>query len=216
MTLASIDSIVGAFSEEQVGRLTGLSVKQLRYWDRTGFYVPALADENRRAAYSRIYSFRDVVALKTLGILRKQHDVPLQHLRQVADKLAHIKAELWTSTKLYVLNRKVIFHEPGTHKPREVVSGQYVIGIPLSGVVNDAKRDVKKLAQRHDGVGTVERSRHVAHNAWVVGGTRIPTAAIMRFHEAGYTVAQIIKEYPALTAKDVRAALKHESTGMAA
>ena len=207
--MASIDNIVGAFSEDQVERLTGLSVAQLRYWDRTGFYAPALADENRSAAYSRIYSFRDVVALKTLGILRKKHNVTLQHLRLVAEKLAHLKASLWTATKLYVLNRKVIFHEPGTHKPREVVSGQYVIGIPLSSVVNDAKRDAKKMVRRHEGVGTVERSRHVAQNAWVIGGTRVPVSAILGFHEAGYSAAEIIKEYPVLKPSDIKAALRH-------
>jgi hypothetical protein len=32
----------------------------------------------------------------------------------VAEKLSHLKDELWTGTTLYVLNKRVIFHEPGT------------------------------------------------------------------------------------------------------
>ena len=84
-------SIVAAFSEEQVERLTGLTKAQLRYWDKTGFFAPKFADENRRRAYSRLYSFKDVVALRTISILRNQHNVPLQHLRKVAEKLSHLK-----------------------------------------------------------------------------------------------------------------------------
>ena len=93
----------------------------------------------------------------------------------------------------------------------------YVIGLPLQTVINDTKRDVEKLHQRRpEQVGQVERSRHVAHNAWVVAGTRITTAAIRRYHEAGYTTPAIIKEYPDLTADDIKAALAHEREASAA
>jgi DNA-binding transcriptional MerR regulator len=212
MSKLALGNIIAAFSEDQVERLTGLTKAQLRYWDSTGFFRPKFTDENRRAAFSRLYSFKDVVALRTLGILRNEYDVPLQHLRKVADKLSHLAGDLWTGTKLYVLNRKVIFHEPGTDLPREVVSGQYVIGtVLLKTVVSDTKKDIEKLHRRDPSkVGRVERSRFVSRNAWVIGGTRIPTAAIRRFKEAGYTIAQIIAEYPDLKPQDIRAALLHE------
>jgi hypothetical protein len=32
--------VVSIFSAEQVCRLTGLSARQLRYWDLTGFFSP--------------------------------------------------------------------------------------------------------------------------------------------------------------------------------
>jgi uncharacterized protein (DUF433 family) len=49
----------------------------------------------------------------------------------------------------------------------------------------------------------------VAHNAPVLAGTRIPVRAIKRFNEAGYSVAQILSEYPTLTESDVVAALAY-------
>lgn len=209
--MSTLKSIISAFSEEQVSRLTGLTKGQLRYWDSTGFFAPKFAEENKRRAFSRLYSFKDIVALRTISVLRNQHNVPLQHLRKVAERLSHLADDLWTKTTLYVLNKKVIFHEPNTGKPREIVSGQYVIGLLLKTIVSDTKKDVEKMHQRDQSkIGRVERSRHVSRNAWVVGGTRIPTAAIMRFKEAGYTEAQIMKEYPGLTAKDIAAALLHE------
>ena len=209
--MSALQSIIAAFSEDQVERLTGLSKAQLRYWDRTEFFAPKFAEEDRRRAYSRLYSFKDVVALRTISVLRNQHNVPLQHLRKVAEKLSHLKDDLWTRTKLYVLGRKVIFHEPGTGRPREIVSGQYVIGVLLKTIVADTKKDVEKMHRRDPSkVGHIERSRFVNHNSWVIGGTRIPTAAIRRFKEAGYTNAQILKEYPDLKPRDIAAALLHE------
>jgi uncharacterized protein (DUF433 family) len=50
----------------------------------------------------------------------------------------------------------------------------------------------------------------VTHNTPVVAGTRIPTAAVRRFHEAGYSPSQIMREYPSLTPEDVKAALVYE------
>lgn len=207
----SAETVMAAFSEEQVERLTGLTKSQLRYWDRTGFYQPAYADENRRVAYSRIYSFLDIVALRTLGVLRNQYSVPLQQLRKVAEKLRHLEQDLWIKTTLYVLNKKVIFEEPGSGRPREVISGQYVVPFPLKVVVADTRKAVQQLQRRSEGqIGGISRSRYVSQNAWVVEGTRIPTAAIRRFAEAGYSVDQIIKEYPDLTPLDVERALAHE------
>ena len=55
----------------------------------------------------------------------------------------------------------------------------------------------------------VSKSRNVNHNVPVLAGTRIPVRAIQRFAEDGYTVEQILVEYPSLTAKDVKAAIAH-------
>ena len=215
--MSDIGNVVTAFSEANVERLTGLTSAQLRYWDKTGFFAPAYADENRRTPYSRIYSFKDVVGLRTLGLLRRQHNVSLQHLRQVAEKLSHLRDDLWTKTTLYVLNRRVIFHEPGSGRLRDAVSGQYVFGIPLKRIVADTKRDAEKLLRRPDEkVGKIEQSRRVLRNTPVIAGTRIPTGAIRRFRDAGYTVERIIAEYPDLTPDDVEAALNYEEKNSAA
>ena len=212
-----VSNVVAAFSEEQVETLTKLSRGQLRYWDKTGFFSPAYVEADRRLPFSKFYSFKDIVALRTLALLRLQNNVPLQHLRKVAEKLAHLEADLWTGTTMYVLNKRVVFQEPGTGKPREVVSGQYVIGIPLAGIVRDTKRDVTKMRKRSDDqVGAVTQIRSVSHNAWVVAGTRIPTASIRRLREDGLTVNEIMAEYPDLRRKDVDAALSHEEARTAA
>ena len=211
------DKVVSAFSEENTSRLTGITVSQLRYWDRTGFYQPSYAEKNRRVAFSRVYSFKDIVALRVLNVLRNQYSVSLHHLREVSARLSHLSEDRWTGTKLWVLNKKVVWQEPGTEKPQEVVSAQYVVPMSLEVVVADTRRDIALLNSRNESdAGEIQRSRFISHNAPVISGTRIPVAAIKRFAQAGYTASQIRAEYPELTEKDIEAALAYESSRRAA
>lgn len=205
-----ISNVIAAFSEEQIGRMVGLAKGRLRYWAKTDFFKPSFVEEDGRLPYSRFYSFKDVVALRTLEMLRVQNGVPLQHLRKVAAILADLKDALWTQTTLFVFNKKVIIVNPETGQPQEVVSGQYLLGIPLAKVISDTKSDIIAFRSRPTSTfGRLARNRSIARNAWVIAGTRISVGSIVRLHEDGYSVDQIIAEYPDLTPDDVQAALSH-------
>lgn len=210
--MSTTQNIVAAFSEEHTSRLTGITQRQLQYWARKGFYCPSYgSDEGRSAAFSRIYSFKDIVNLRVLNALRNQFGVSLQHLREVSNRLSHLADDRWTGMKLWVVKKKVVWQEPGTGRPQEVMSGQYVVPVVLEEVIADTKNDVATLNRRDESVvGRIERSRFINHNAPVIAGTRIRVQAIQRFAEAGYSTEQIIKEYPDLTAKDVEAALAYD------
>ena len=201
--------VVSAFTEDQVERLTGISQRQLRYWDRTGFFMPSLAYEDRRSPYSRLYSFRDIVSLKIVSALRNEANVPLPHLRDVKEKLSHLGDDVWAKTTLYVLNRHVIFDSPGIKdRKEEVVTGQVMLQIPLKVVTGNMEDAIRALRKRDDNViGKIERRKNIAHNQAVVAGTRIPVRSIKAFADAGYSIKKIQKEYPTLTAEDIRAAL---------
>ena len=109
---------------------------------------------------------------------------------------------------LYVLNGEVHFRNPLDDKVQGVVSGQLAVPIPISSVVEDVRDRAEKLRQRSgDTIGQVERQRFVVHNEAVVAGTRIPVATIRSFVDAGYSTADILREYPSLTPEDVAAAL---------
>jgi uncharacterized protein (DUF433 family) len=202
-----------AFTAENVCRLTGLSARQLSYWDATDFFSPELLDEYRRRAFGRIYSFRDVVGLRTIAVLRNEHRIPLQELRRVGEWLLSHHATPWSSLRFALSNRKVVFRDPSTETFIEAKGeGQSIIEIDLEPIANDMRTAATRLRERReDQIGTVVRNRFVVHNAWVVGGTRIPTLAIWNFHQAGYTAQDIIKEYPRLTPGDVSAAIEFEA-----
>jgi uncharacterized protein (DUF433 family) len=206
----SISSVIAAFTEDQTERLTGVSKRQLRHWDNTDFFAPSLAFEDRRAQYSRLYSFRDLVSLKVLNALRNDANVSLPHLREVKAKLAHLGDDLWAKTILYVLNRKVIFHNPDGELREEVISGQAILEIPLQVVTSGVEDAVKIMRQRDIAqIGKIEKQKNIAHNKPVVAGTRIPVHSVKAFAKAGYSIAQIRNEYPTLTDEDIQAAIDY-------
>lgn len=205
------DNVIRAFSADHVVRLTGLTKRQLAEWDATEFFKPQYAHENRRSPFSRIYSFRDVVGLRVVSVLRNVHHVSMQHLRKVAETLSKKDYAFWGQEILYVLKKEVYFHEPDTQRVRSVLKGQYAVPIPLEPIIGEMKKAAAKLRERTtENIGKIERHRLVMHNAPVIAGTRIPTGAIKRFKEAGYSIDGILKEYPSLTKADVEAALKFE------
>jgi uncharacterized protein (DUF433 family) len=204
-------NIIGAYSEEQTANLTGLSVHRLRYWDRTGFFVPSFAAENRRVPFSRVYSFEDLVSLQVLRALTIEARCSVQHLREVKEKLAQLGEHGWAHTTLYVLNRKVVFENDETGELHEPVSGQLVLQIPLRLVRRNMRAAVQELNKRDDAdFGRIVRKRNINHNAAVIAGTRIPVAAIKRLSEDGYVADRIIQQYPSLTKEDIEAALRYK------
>lgn len=206
-------SELAAFTADHVSRLTGLSPRQVRYWDRTGFFSPTYLNEYRRRAFGRIYSFRDVVGLRTIAILRNEHGVPLQELRRVGEWLQSKHDTPWSSLNFALKGRKVVFFDPTSGEAVEPRgAGQEVMAIALEPIANEMRTASERLRERKkEQVGKLARNRYVVHNAWVVAGTRIPTSAIWNYHEAGYSARDIIKEYPRLTREDIRAAVEFES-----
>ena len=217
MTHKSDHAVVAAFAEDQTSRLTGVSVQQLRYWDKTALFSPKFGTHDGKDGTNRVYSFEDVAALRVLYVLTKTYSISVQHLRDVSKKLAALNNGAWARTTLYVLNGRVNFDDPTDGRQREVVSGQYAIGIPLEKIVSDTRRDIAALSTRGtDQVGKIQRKRNVSHNLPVIAGTRVPVRAIKRFHEDGYSIEQIIAEYPALIREDILAAIAFDQSAKAA
>ena len=202
--------VIAAFTADQVERLTGLSGSRLREWDRTGFFAPAFAFENRRSPYSRIYSFKDVVGLRTLAILRDRHHVSMSHLRDVAQRLSAYSDAPFADLKLHVVNGEVHVLEPDTDRVVGVRSGQAAMAVVLRDVWNDVRVEAEKLKYRRpEQIGQIETQRFRLHGAPVVAGTRIPVSAIKSLSDDGFSVQQIIEEYPTLTPSDISAAIQY-------
>jgi uncharacterized protein (DUF433 family) len=193
-----------AFPDEQVAELTGLSARQIRYWRVTDFYVPS-------AGADAFYSFRDIVALRTVAALRSRR-VPLQELRRVGEWLKEWSTTPWASLRLHIGGRKVYFQDPvtgavGTRIPKN----QTALPIALEVIASEALSAVERSRERKPkDVGQIQNDRRVMGNAATVRGTRVPTAAIWDLHEDGDTDEQIQEQYPRLTKEDIAAALNHE------
>ena len=204
--------VIAAFTEDEVQRLTGIRLRQLRYWDRTSFFKPGLIDHEDEDQVGSLYSFRDLVCLQVLNKLRNDEKVSLQHLRGVKKKLFALGDDLWAKTTLYVLKKNVVFHNPETGDLEEVLTGQGVLRIPLEIIRTSMESSVKLLRTRNsDNYGKIQRKKGLARNNPVVAGTGIQVSSIKAFSEAGYTVKQIIQEYPSLTERDIEAAIAFDA-----
>ncbi len=203
---------LSAFTTETVSRLTNLSVRQLQHWDRTGFFSPAFVDPNTRRPHSRVYSFQDVVGLRTIAKLREA-GVSLQELKKVRALFAPGQRDEWANRTFYTVGRRVFF----THEDAIVAAsplGQRVEpGILNMGpIVADVKASIRQLHVRpKEQIGQVTHDRSIMGGAPVVAGTRIPTETIAWFHRNGYTTSEIMMEFPRLTEEDIAAAIAFEN-----
>ncbi len=205
-------TVILALTAEQVANLTGLSIRQLRYWDSTDFFHPSFQDE-AGIPYGSIYSFRDVVSLRVLSLLRNDYEVSLQELRKVGDWLANQSEDSWSKSKFYVAGRHVYFYDPRSDSFHQGTRPQQIVTlIEVREVVGDTERRANAMQTRDEQeIGSIVQHRYIAHNEPILAGTRIRTSAIWNFHKAGYSADEIIDEYPRLTQRDIEAAIEFES-----
>ncbi len=57
------------FTAQQASRLTNCTPHQLRYWDNVGLVKPSVQGTGGRPGVRRLYSFRDLVALRVVRAL---------------------------------------------------------------------------------------------------------------------------------------------------
>lgn len=221
-----------AFTAEQVTQLTGLTDRQLRAWDQTDFFHPEFASENRRTPYSRVYSFRDLVGLKTIAILKSEHGISTRELKNFGAWLSRHFDTPWSSLTFYVVGpeddhqkndtlalrkhrykgNRLYFSDPETGIPiSNRPTGHYAFPFKMEKIAKETQDAARRLRERNaDEIGKITQHRYIVHNAPVLAGTRVPTKAVWNFHKAGYDTEGIIREYPRLTPEDVQAAIVFE------
>jgi len=97
------------FTALQASRFTGTTGNQLRYWDKIGLVKPAVQATGGRPGVRRLYSFRDLIALKVVKSLL-DGGMSLQRVRRAYNYLrdnAQLDEQL-SSVKL-VTDGKSIF-----------------------------------------------------------------------------------------------------------
>lgn len=202
-----------AFDIEAVARVTGLTVRMLLRWDRTGFFHPWKADPNRRRPGSRIYSRDDVVALGFIARLREA-GVPLGQIKPILHLLAPNENRQWPARIIHLAGNRLLFLSQDEATASANQSGQKVepTTIDLALVLTDIEEAIERLRERRpEEIGQVVRRRGVMRGVPIIAGTRIPTETIAWFHDNGYSLADILENFPRLTPKDVEAAVAFEN-----
>lgn len=84
------------FTAQQACRLTGCTPHQLRYWDRVRLVQPSIQSTGGRPGKRRLYSFRDLVALRVVrslldnGMSVQRVRRAWSYLRRTADMDVHL------------------------------------------------------------------------------------------------------------------------------
>ena len=194
---------VVSFPIPLASKMSGASVGQLAHWRKTGILVPEI--ESQRAPY--LYSFRDIVALRTVAWLRADHS--LQSIRnslgfaQELDLADHPAS--YTVVKLgesWGVQRGEQAIDIAKHPGQSTVGTLADVFAEFETVRN---RRVDKLLNPRRGV-EVNPSRL---GGWpTIKGTRIPFDLVAELISDGTVAPERVGDfYPGVSAEDARDAL---------
>ena len=139
-----------SFSTAEVARVTGLTARQLDWWDRKGFLSPSVAGAKGYGSKRR-YSFTDVVRLRLAARLRAA-GFGLPQLRRVADTLKRLDASRdgLTSARLLVADRRVVWARTDDELVDLLHGGQLLLVFPVGEAVADVARAAESLGRAEE------------------------------------------------------------------
>jgi DNA-binding transcriptional MerR regulator len=137
----------GFFSTATAARVTGASVRQVSYWASTRLLRPSGADATGRGSQRR-YTFRDLVALKTIRTLR-DHKCPLQQIRKA---VRYLKSHYPDNPRSDTLSRltlltdgKSVYMLTDEREIMEVVTKQHVWSVALGKLILETEHQVQAM-----------------------------------------------------------------------
>lgn len=136
------------FSTSHASRLTGVNPKTLHYWDHSAFLSPSVQVAHGTGT-RRLYSFRDLVALRTAHELR-QRGISLQGLRKVVDFIRRAdEAEQPLSERYLVTDGHDVFLYAGStaiSAMRHPGQGYFMVVVDIGRVAEELTSQQRGLA----------------------------------------------------------------------
>jgi uncharacterized protein (DUF433 family) len=186
--------------------LSGATVDQLAYWRRHTTTHPPLLEPEAKRSGRYLYSWADVVALRSIVYLRQVKSLP--RIRRAVKTLRSLEPGEWGHLANYKL----------------VATGTSIVVVTPSGEVLDVDehpgtvmeevllRDVLGGFEREDGrrVPAMARPRdHLSVDPGILGGypvvagTRVPFDVVAGLADDGYSDAEIIELYPSVRSASI-------------
>lgn len=185
-----------AFNTTNVVKITGLTTRQVDYWDRTHFIRPSVKKATGYGS-SRLYSFSDLVQFKVAKTLLA-NGISLQKIRKsvaylkknfpdVEKPLAEMKF-LTDGETLFVLtkDKRVILDT--------LSKGQMVFALAIGEIIENLKGDVKKISQDREYRVSVARKSYkvILHPDLEDGGFWVDCPALPGCASQGDTVEETL------------------------
>jgi len=143
---------VDAFTAQQACQLTGCTPHQLRYWDRVDLLRPSIQGTGGRPGRRRLYSFRDLVALRVVKSLL-DNGMSVQRVRRAWDYLRrtgdmeHHLSEVRLITDGESIFRVASDDEGVVDALRE---GQLAFFVAINEITRDVEEDISRFELDRD------------------------------------------------------------------
>lgn len=185
------------YNTRVVSKITGLSVRQIDYWDRTHFIKPSVSEASGYGSV-RLYSFKDLVQLKVAKTLmdkgvslqktRKALNYLKKNMPEIKKPLAELKF-LTDSDTIFVLtkDKKVIIDT--------LRSGQLIFSIALGEIVEDLKGQIVDLQKEKKYEVMVKGKRYpvILHTDTEDGGFWVECHSLPGCASQGDTVEEALE-----------------------
>lgn len=132
------------FNTKAVSRITGLSTRQIDYWDRTHFIKPSVSEASGYGSV-RLYSFNDLIQLRVAKTLMDK-GISLQKIRKAINYLKKNTPEIEKplSELRFLTDGETIFVL--TKEKKMIIdtlkSGQIVFSIALGEIIEGLKSEI--------------------------------------------------------------------------
>lgn len=194
------------FSTALVAAHSGLTERQVRYWSKPQRGRPALVEPEYQARPA-LWSFRDLVALRMLAVVRVHDGTPLRRIRDAVEALRRVTVGNHLSEHtLRAAGKTVLWLANGGEGEVGVdpLTGQQAARVLLSDVLgeyqaNDMK--VRNLLRPFPGVSV---NPEVLSGFPVAFGTRVPYDLIAGLVRDGVPPNEVRHYYPSVTEEGAR------------
>jgi predicted RNase H-like HicB family nuclease len=184
------------YNTAAVAAVTGLTVRQISYWDSSHFIKPSISEA---AGYgsARLYSFGDLVQLKVAKTLKDQ-GISVQKMRKAVSYLKKHRPDINKplADLKFLTDGNTIFVL--TKNDREIIDtlnqGQAVLTVALGSIIEDLKGQVKTLSKERTYEVKVGRKKYpvVLHADTEDGGYWVEAADIPGCVSQGDTVEEAL------------------------
>lgn len=185
-----------AFNTTNVVKITGLTTRQVDYWDRTHFIRPTVKKATGYGS-SRLYSFNDLVRFKVAKTLLA-NGISLQKIRKsityLKNNFPDIKQPL-EELKFLTDGNTLFVLTKNKHVILDTLSqGQMVFTLAIGEIIESLKGDVKKISQDREYAVTVAKKSYkvILHPDLEDGGFWVECPALPGCASQGDTVEEAL------------------------
>jgi len=194
--------VISVYAPPLVSALSGTTVRQLQYWRKTDVLAP-----EHWAPTQVLYSFPDLIALRTFGYLRGEYS--LQQIRKALSNFRGLRPTGHLSNFKIVGSGNSILWVDGNsatdilRRPGQILIAEMVD--VLAAFTSKAGRDIVPLERPEKGIRI---DAGIRGGYPVIEGTRVPFDAVASLLRDGIPAKKVSEFYPAVGTMAANGALR--------